>query len=744
MPMPELDTETHAHRKPESASELPSTPESWAARRFLLILALICLIGLLCRLAILAEYVGGNPLAQAPVNDALTYWSWAGRIAEGQEGGSLPFFSAPLYPYLLGFLRSLGGSLTAVCVFQIVADVLTAALLAFAARTRFGAGVGLLAAALFLLLQDPASLSLRVLPGSLHLLLVVLTWSVLAKLEGSPSISWTVLAGVVMGLLCLAYAPASLLVALVVLWLMWQSGWRWSGFGRAAIALVTVGVVISPAMIHNWRACHELILIRSGGGLTLRHGNQPISIGTFTPISGVSDNRDLMHPDAARLYQAETGEKPTWKQVDRFFRNQVLADWRADPLWALKLAGIKLYRFLSSRNYGDIYQHTSEMAAGFDRRLWLTPLPIAWLMGPALAGLIVMMRRPIRHAPEWMPFLVPLFVAVVFWYSQRYRIPAVPIIVVTASWAICQALQVRRKKAWTVVVVLALAVSIATGSINRALGFDRLDRSNAYFNVALALTQQGKLGEAAEYQRQGLEHSPKNATMRIGLGDLLNRLGRHDEALAQFNEARSLKPADQSLWEEYDVRLLGRIAGTLLQQKKPQEAETVLHRALGVEPTDPLLLRMLAGAKEMQGLHQDACDVYEQAIQYAPSDLELLTAYGNLLYELQSWTEAREILEKTVRFHPRDFEAHYHLGVVATRLKNFEFARKSFERALQIRPRSVKTLHDLGWVNYLEKRYDDAVDCFRKALSIDPTNQACRTALERVEPFAKQSGVNTP
>jgi Flp pilus assembly protein TadD len=742
--MSEPDAEARACQTPESASELTWTPESWAPRRFLLILTLICLIGLLCRLAILAEYVGSNPLAQAPVNDALTYWSWAGRIAEGQEGDRLPFFSAPLYPYLLGFLRSLGGSLTAIYVFQIIADVFTAALLAFAARMRFGAGVGLLAAALFLLLQDPASLSLRILPGSLQLLLVVLAWSGLTKLESGSSVSWTILAGVAMGLLCLAYAPALLLVALVVLWLVWRSGWRWSGFGRAAIALLAVGVVISPATIHNWLDCRELILIRSGGGVTLRHGNQPISNGTFTPISGVSDNRDRMHLDAARLYQAETGEKPTWKQVDRFFRNRVLTDWRADPLWAVELAGIKLYRFLSSRNYGDIYQHTSEMAAGLDRRLWLAPLPVAWLMGPALLGLFVMLRRPIRHAPEWMPFLVPLFVAVVFWYSQRYRIPAVPIIVVAASWAICQALQVRRKKAWTVAVVLALAVSIATGSINRALDFDRLDRSNAYFNVALALTQQGKLGEAAEYQREGLKHSPRNATMRIGLGDLLNRLGRHDEALAQFNEARAVKPADPSLWEEYDVRLLGRIAGTLLQQKKPQDAEAALNGALKVEPTNPVLLRMLAGAKEIQGRHKDACAVYEQAIQYAPNDLELLNAYGNLLYQLQSWTEAREILERIVRLHPRDFGAHYHLGVIGTRLKDFDFARKSFERALEIEPRSIKTLHDLGWVNYLEGRYDDAVDCFRKALSIDPTNRACKTALERVEPFAKQSGVNAP
>jgi Flp pilus assembly protein TadD/4-amino-4-deoxy-L-arabinose transferase-like glycosyltransferase len=744
MPMSEPDAEARACRTPESASELTWTPESWAARRFLLILTLICLIGLLCRLAILAEYVGSNPLARAPVNDAFTYWSWAGRIAAGQEGAGLPFFSAPLYPYLLGLLRSLGGSLTAVYVLQIVADVLAAALLALAARMRFGAGVGLLAAALLLLLQDPASLSLRILPGSLQLLLVVLTWSALAKLERNLSISWTILAGVAMGLLCLAYAPALLLVALVVLWLVWRSGWRWSGFGRAGIVLLTVGVVISPATIHNWLACSELILIRSGGGITLRHGNQPISNGTFTPISGVSDNRDRMHLDAARLYQAETGEKPTWKQVDRFFRNGVLADWRADPLWALKLGGIKLYRFLSSRNYGDIYQHTSEMAAGFNRRLWLTPLPVAWLMGPALAGLIVMMRRPIRHAPEWMPFLVPLLVAVVFWYSQRYRIPVVPIIVVTASWAICQGLQVRRKKAWTVAVVLALALSIATGPVNRALGFDRLDRSNAYFNVALALTQQGKLAEAAEYQREGLEHSPKNANMRIGLGDLLNRLGRYDEALAQFNEARSLKPADPSLWEEYDVRLLGRIAGTLLQQKKPKEAEAALNAALRTEPANPVLLRMLAGAKEMQGHHKDACAVYEQALQYAPNDLEILNAYGGLLYQLQNWTKAREILEKTVRLRPRDFEAHYHLGVVGTRLKDFGFARRSFERALELRPRSVKTLHDLGWVNYLEGRYDDAVDCFRRALSIDPASQACKSALEQVEPLARQSGVKAP
>ena len=66
-----------------------------------------------------------DPLMQVPLNDAAVYWAWAGRIASGEWIGTEPFFSAPLYPYLLGLLRALGLGIGGVVVVQILLLLLT-------------------------------------------------------------------------------------------------------------------------------------------------------------------------------------------------------------------------------------------------------------------------------------------------------------------------------------------------------------------------------------------------------------------------------------------------------------------------------------------------------------------------------------------------------------------------------------------------------------------------------------------
>ena len=82
-------------------------------------------------------------MAQHPINDARVYWEWAGDIAAGKLVLDHPFFSAPLYPYLLGGLRWLGGQLTSVYVLQMLADLAAVVLLGWTCRRRFGAGVAL-------------------------------------------------------------------------------------------------------------------------------------------------------------------------------------------------------------------------------------------------------------------------------------------------------------------------------------------------------------------------------------------------------------------------------------------------------------------------------------------------------------------------------------------------------------------------------------------------------------------------
>jgi cytochrome c-type biogenesis protein CcmH/NrfG len=715
------------------ASDRPVPPDRpWPRRFFYPLLVLIVLGALVCRILILKQYTAEDVLADVPLNDAKAYWDWAGRIAGGALLGGEPFFSAPLYPYLLGLLRALGGTLDSAYMMQMIFDLVTICVLAIGARWRFNAGVGLLAALMFALLQEPASSFLRILPSSLELLLMSVTWLALSAVEMKGTWPRHIIAGIALGLLCLAYAPAMLLLVAVILWLLWQSRLRWGGVVRTAACAALAVIIIAPATIHNWVVSEpsEFIPIRSGAGITLRQGNHPDSRGGYTKIPGISTQRTRMHEDVIRVYEEETGNEPTWNGADRYFRNKVLEYWRANPGRALSLAATKLYWFISGRNYGDIYQPTAEIEYGILDRLRLAPLPIPWLIGPVVVGLVLMLRHPRRSAPEWLMLAIPLVVVVVFFYSPRYRLPAVPAMVVIAAWATERALHVRRHWPTTIAVVLAIALTLPLAAINRKKDFDLSDPIALRLHLAHALEEQDDLEGAIEKQREALEIDPQNVEARIKLGDWLRRLGRLDDALLEYGRADALSGDNPDL-----LRSIGEI---LLQQQKFAPAEMVLQRAVDRAPDDPAIISLLAGAKQLQGRREEACVDYERALALDPDNVPVRMAYADALTRLGRLDDALPQFEQVLQIDPDNFQAQFSVGVLRSRMGDQAGARVAFERALFIEPRSVQALHALALTSLMQRRLGEAADYVRRALAIDPNDQKCRALLQRIRQIQEQ------
>ena len=91
-------------------NNVPSEPVSRKkSKKFWQMMFFICTAALIARVLILVEAWQSNPLAWVPIEDARVYWDWAAMIASGQLLYTTPFQSAPLYPYLLGLIRYLGG-----------------------------------------------------------------------------------------------------------------------------------------------------------------------------------------------------------------------------------------------------------------------------------------------------------------------------------------------------------------------------------------------------------------------------------------------------------------------------------------------------------------------------------------------------------------------------------------------------------------------------------------------------------
>lgn len=545
--------------------ENPQTPETFARaaplatdergfldRRFCWILALLLLAALPLRLAILDEFLRENPLAEAPHSDGEIYWNMAGRMAEGKWLDDTPFLSAPLYPYLLGLIRTLGGDLTAAYLFQIVLHLLAAALLARGARPRFGSAAALLAAALFLLLAEPAFSVTRIMPNTLQVFLVTLFWAgwSTAARRDPPRTLPVLAAAALLGLLALAYPPSLLLIPIYALWICCAGKWRHPALLQAAAASVAAAIVIAPATLHNYLLHDEFVLISAHGGITLRQGNAPDLQGIGGVIPGISLRRDRMHLDAARQFQTIYGREGSWREIDRHYRRQVVDFWLHDPAAATALFAKKIYLYFSARNYDDLGPLVIERELGLADRAVLAPLAVPWLFGAACVGWIALLRRPLRSAPELTLWILPLLTVVLFFYCPRYRLPAVPFLCLTAAYALARWRTFRAPRPLT----LALfCLPLPLWLVNLAGGIDTPGQVRDYHTRVISEAQalagnrravRNELDDARRRYEQALELWPDNPLALRQIGWLHAAQGRFLDAENALVRAARLRPDD--------------------------------------------------------------------------------------------------------------------------------------------------------------------------------------------------------
>ena len=663
-----------------------------AAGRFWGLLLAICAVGGVVRVLLVAQYLARDPLAEFLRVDALTYWSWAGRVAAGQWSDGHPFFSAPLYPYLLGLIRAAGGGLPVVYYGQALLDAVTAAVIGGLARRLFSPLVGWLAAAVYVLMLEPASFALRVLPGTLQLLLVSLAWAALVRTRGRWTLGQGVFAGALVGLLALAWPSAMLALPVVALWWAWNTQPLPVGLLRAAAVAAAGAAIISPATIHNYCVSGEFFTIQAVSGLTLRQGNGPGAAGVIIMVPGTSTDRETLFESARADFRRRHGREATWGEIDRQYRDEVLAWWREDPARTARLFAAKLYWFLTGRHFADIYMPTAERAAGLLTRLWLTPLHTAWLIPPALVALGVWLRRPREHLPPLLLFAIVVVTVVVFRYSPRYRLPAIPVLAVGAAWTLSQAVRCGWRSRWAVAAVVGIAASAGLTAVNAANDFDSLAAQQPLFEYSLATASaaRGDFGDAERRYRAALEKRPDLEDVRLDLAELLRAQGRTDEALAEARRTLGHNPGSPRAH---------RIAGiSLVMSGRSAEAAEHFRRVGAINPNDSDAHVNLGNTLAEQGRVEEAAEHFRRAVELKPDSAAAWYNLGQAHLRRGAATEAIEAFRTALRVEPRHVRARSELAIVLARRGEYEVAAATLRAGLRDWPADIRLANDLAWL----------------------------------------------
>ena len=193
---------------------------------------------------------------------------------------------------------------------------------------------------------------------------------------------------------------------------------------------------------------------------------------------------------------------------------------------------------------------------------------------------------------------------------------------------------------------------------------------------ALALKGEGRFAEALAIFSKILTRG--DCSVLVEAGDCLAAMDKHDDALALYEKALALAPADAR--PHVGIGIVKLLTGKL------SEASAAFTRALREEPANPKALCGLGLVRSTQERPGEAFDLFARALGTDPENITALHELVKLAYGLDRFTEAAGHLETYLMYHPGNTDMLFsHAGILYMAGEPAK-ARDAVERLLALSP----------------------------------------------------------
>jgi tetratricopeptide (TPR) repeat protein len=233
----------------------------------------------------------------------------------------------------------------------------------------------------------------------------------------------------------------------------------------------------------------------------------------------------------------------------------------------------------------------------------------------------------------------------------------------------------------------------------------RADYLPAWYRLGDALLTLERDVEAEKAFSRCITLAPESPWGYLGMGRLLRRQERFEEAAAQLEKANRLDPNNR------EVAYL--LAMTLREVDRDTEAQRLVATLPTLTSTaleDPILASALKQRAGLQTLIQAANRLV------AASDLQA----------------AESLYLKVLGTDPAYYDALYNLGLLYSRSGRYSEAEHSARNAVSARPDSPDARFLLAMTYVLQERFEDALPEVQKTLELEPQHEAARDLLERL------------
>ena len=249
------------------------------------------------------------------------------------------------------------------------------------------------------------------------------------------------------------------------------------------------------------------------------------------------------------------------------------------------------------------------------------------------------------------------------------------------------------------------------------IGTYRDGLAEVLFNLAGLLSQERAEDVALIYAHQALVLRPDFVSAQMLLGEILERQGRDEEAIAAY---RAVDPEASLAWI---ARL--RISEALERMERIDDAIRELEQMAEERPDNFEPLYRVGGLLRSQERFEEAVVVYDRAVERlgepAPRHWSLLYFRGIALERSGDWPRAEQDFLKALELQPEQPYVMNYLAYSWVEQKlNLEKAEDMLIRAVELRPSDGYIVDSLGWVYYRLGQYDKAVTNLERAVELRP------------------------
>jgi protein O-GlcNAc transferase len=232
------------------------------------------------------------------------------------------------------------------------------------------------------------------------------------------------------------------------------------------------------------------------------------------------------------------------------------------------------------------------------------------------------------------------------------------------------------------------------------------------FQTALGHYRTGNLQQAEHLFREIIKDGPKNFEAHCYLANILQDLGRNEEAVKSYQRAIEINPDFPGTY--YNI-------GSILKEKgDDDEALTYFQKALELDSACADIYNLIGVIYQSKGRPDEAIAYYQKALDADPKFAMAYYNLGNVLFSTGSYDEAVNCYQKALQLHPDYARAFCSLGLALQEMGNFDDATAYYQKALQLDPTLAEASNNLGRVFQARGRLDAAEIYYRRAIELRP------------------------